>query len=209
MTGVQAFREDGDVTPRWPGAAEKFALFAEVMLTGVFVVIAALPLLTIPLALAVGQRHLGRFIRGEGSGVALVFDDFRRGFVRSLLPGLAFLAVVAVLVIDVVVASSGGLPLSPLVGAVGIAGLAAVALALLRASNVWHPASGWGPAVRQGIRRLGSGFAASIYLLAAVMLVAVIAWQLPPLVVPAIGCLCFAVVAVEALGEAKASAAGT
>ena len=55
----------------------RFALFGEVLLTGVMVFVLSLPVLTLPAALVAGIRHLRRFTNGEGSSVAGLWRDFR------------------------------------------------------------------------------------------------------------------------------------
>lgn len=46
--------------PRESVLAERFAVFAECLLTGVWIAVASLPLVTVPAAFAAGARHLRR-----------------------------------------------------------------------------------------------------------------------------------------------------
>ncbi|MGC3002738.1 hypothetical protein ACPF8X_31305, partial [Streptomyces sp. G35A] len=57
--------------------AERFALFAECLLTGVWIAVASLPLVTYPAAFAAGARHLGRRVRHQGGGCREFAADFR------------------------------------------------------------------------------------------------------------------------------------
>ncbi|GAA2261008.1 hypothetical protein GCM10010145_31120 [Streptomyces ruber] len=64
--------------------AERFALFAECLLTGVWIVVASLPLVTYPAAVAAGARHLRRRTAHEGGGVAGVRRGLPVGRARRL-----------------------------------------------------------------------------------------------------------------------------
>jgi hypothetical protein len=54
---------------RYPGAKGAFALFGEVLLTGLLVTVAGLLVVTLPAALAAGIRHLRRYAGAEQSHV--------------------------------------------------------------------------------------------------------------------------------------------
>ncbi|MEV4777141.1 hypothetical protein [Microbacterium sp. LWH12-1.2] len=185
---------------RWPGAVNRFALFAEVMWVGILVVACSLPIVTMPAALAAGIRHLRRHLRAEASGIGLFLRDLQRALLGGLGVGAIAVAATALLVWDVLLASGGVLPGGPVVGVVGVFGLLFVALATLTAAAGWSPTSGWLAAVRAVPARIGADAMGSAYLAAAIVLTAVVTWQLLPLIVPGVGCLVFAVVAV---GERK------
>jgi hypothetical protein len=194
-TGAGPAREDHD-PGRLPGATAKFALFGEVLFTGLLVTVLSLPLLTIPLAFAAGVRHLRRFLRGDSSTLALVGKDFApRILLRSLPAGLAFLVVVAALTADLVLGYGGAVPGSGAVVVVGWVGLALVACTLLTAARRYDPDRGWLDAVRGCGAEWRADPASVLYLLAGVVFAGVVGWQLLPLVVPGIGCLVLAVVA--------------
>ncbi|WKK72351.1 hypothetical protein Q0F99_05050 [Rathayibacter oskolensis] len=95
---------------RWPGAANKFALFAEVLFTGVLVTVLALPLVTLPLALAVGARHLRRFVLDEPSTLGAALAEARAGLLRSLPIGLGLVVASAALALDLALVAGGALP---------------------------------------------------------------------------------------------------
>lgn len=183
-------------TLRWPGAANRFALFGEVLWVGILVVVCSLPIVTLPAALAAGIRHLRRFLAAEASGVRLYLADVRRAFAGGAAVVGAAVVASAVLWFDVRLASSGALPGGPVVGAVGVVGLVAVGLALVVAAAGWSPEGGWRRAVRAVPARVAADAAGAAYLVVALGLTAVVTWQLPPLIVPGLGCLVFAVVAI-------------
>lgn len=182
---------------RWPGAANKFALFAEVLFTGLLVAILALPLVTLPLALAVGARHLRRFVLDEPSTLRAALAEARSGLVRSLPVGLALLAASAVLALDLVLATGGSLPGASAVAAVCSAALAVGLVVLLTAAALWRPDSRWLPLLREAAGLCVRDLRGSGAILVALVLAAVVTWQLAPLVVPALGCTVFAAVAVR------------
>ncbi|WP_022887357.1 hypothetical protein [Glaciibacter superstes] len=181
---------------RWPGASAKFALFGEVLYTGVLVSVLSVPLVTIPLAAAVGTRHLRRHLRGEESGIGLVGRDLKRGILGSLVIGFIMVAIIAALLVDLALATDGIIPGAALVGVVGWVGLVLVAVALLTAARLWAPETGWLPAIRSCVDVWRQDVAGLGYLLAAVLVVAVFSWQLLPLIVPGIGCLILALLAI-------------
>jgi hypothetical protein len=187
----------------WPGAKQRFALFGEVMLTGIIVLLVSLPLVTIPLAVSVGQRHLLRFLRAEGSQLALVGLDVRQGFIGGVGIGCAWLAATGVLLMDVLLVSSGALPGGVAVGAVAVVLLSALTVLMLRVAAAWTPDGGWRTATRAGWAALRADLVGSAYLLAAAVMVVLFTWMLPPLIVPALGCACFAVAALAARRQAR------
>ncbi|ROS29862.1 hypothetical protein EDF22_1614 [Rathayibacter sp. PhB127] len=190
---------------RWPGAANRFALFAEVLFTGLLVTILALPLVTLPLALAVGARHLRRFVLDEPSSLRTALAEARAGVLRSLPVGLALLALSAVLGLDLLVASSGALPGATAVAVVCAALLAAALVVVLTASALWMPDSRWVPLLGEAATLAVRDLRGSGALLVALVLATVVTWQLAPLVVPALGCTVFAALAVRLSRTAPAA----
>jgi len=189
----------------WPGAKQKFALFGEVLLSGIIVVVLSIPIVTIPLAIAVGKRHLMRFLRAEGSQLSLVAGDMREGFIGGVGIGCAWLAATGILLMDLLLVASGALP-----GGVAVGGIAAVLLAVLTVltlwvSAAWTPVLGWRAAVRLGFASLRTDLIGSAYLLVGAALVVLFTWMLPPLIIPALGCVCFAVAAISARHTARRS----
>ncbi len=181
---------------RLPGASGGFSLFAEVLLVGLFVTLAGLLLVTLPLALAAGIRHLRRYLRAEDSRAVLFWLDVKRGLLPGLVVGVIALVAFVVLLIDVDLAGSGALPGGEVVGAVGWVLLVVLTAGLLVAASLWSPESGWRSALRATPRRLGSDPIGAVLLAIAGGFVVLAAWQLIPLVVPALGVACLAAVAV-------------
>jgi len=190
----------------WPGAKQRFALFGEVLLTGIIVLILSLPIVTIPLAIAAGKRHLMRFLRADGSQLALVAGDLREGFVGGVGIGCAWLAITGVLLVDLLLVGSGALPGGVAVGAIAAVLLAAVTVLMLWVAAFWTPARGWRASVRVGLAALRTDAVGSVYLVVAAGLVVLFTWMLPPLVIPAFGCLCFAVAAISVRNAARKTA---
>lgn len=174
-----------------------FALLGEVLLTGVVVALLALPVLTLPAALVAGIGHLRRYVNDEGSSFAAMWREAwaaAAGGVIVALGGL-FAATAAVFAIGL-----GGADPTPLGGVMQVLGwlaLGIIATAVLMAAAAWTRDGGWLSAVR-GLRdRLDSDPAAAIHAFVAVSLTAVLTWQFVPLLIPSLGLLAFAVVAVE------------
>ncbi|MEV0092858.1 hypothetical protein [Streptomyces sp. NPDC050738] len=178
-----------------PNSAEavlhsRFAILAESLLTGVWLTLAALPLVTLLPAFAAGCAHLRRHLDSEPSGWREFVADVREATRTGLRFSLLWWAGVAVLAFDWRVAGSGLLPGGPLLVAVAVVGLLALAVTGLRTAAAWRPGGSWA-LVRSadvgGSLLLVGGFAA----------VAATAWQIPPLAAPAAGALAAAAVALE------------
>ncbi|MFD9252154.1 hypothetical protein, partial [Streptomyces bottropensis] len=122
--------------------AERFALFAECLLTGVWIALASLPLVTYPAAFAAGSRHLRRRTAHEGGGWREFWADVRTAVRGGWLVGLAGWGALAAVWVDVQ-AVRAGIPGGPLVGAVGVLALIGAVVAGLRAAAVWRPGATW------------------------------------------------------------------
>ncbi|MFI8632727.1 hypothetical protein ACIGEP_09045 [Microbacterium sp. NPDC077663] len=181
---------------RFPGAAAKFALFGEVLVVGLLVLLVAALIVTLPVALAAGIRHLGRFIAAEDSRLGLFWRDVRAGIAGGSVVGLVAVVIAAVLGVDILLARTGTLPGGVVVEAVGWAGLAALSVALLVAAGAWGPVSGWREAVRSIPGIVRDDVRGLAFYVAAVALVVILTWMLPPLLPAALGCAVLAVVAV-------------
>ncbi|MFE4727690.1 DUF624 domain-containing protein [Microbacterium sp. NPDC056736] len=183
---------------RFPGAKGAFALFGEVLLTGLLVTAGGLLVITLPAALAAGIRHLRRYVNAEQSHVRTFWQDWRAALPGGVVVGVIGALLAVVLTLDIDLANSGALPGGPAVAVVGWAGLVVGATALLVAAGAWTPERGWRGAVR-GIPSAVTGDpVATVYLAAAAVLVAVVTWMLAPLLIAGLGCAAFAVVAVPA-----------
>src|SRR4051794_40485697 len=129
---------------------ERFALFAETLLTGVWIAVACLGLVTYPAAFAAGARHLRRRTGHEGGGWLEFVADFRTAVRRGWLVGIAGWVAAAAVWVDVQ-AARAGIPGGPLVGAVGLFALIGLAVAGLRAAAGWRPGASLRGAPRGGL----------------------------------------------------------
>ncbi|MBO3741571.1 hypothetical protein [Actinoplanes flavus] len=164
-TGPLAAPAGGPPGPNWPHEdepesrpdwRERFALGADLALIGIGVTVSALPVLTLPAALAAGSaavRH--RYATGSLPSLRPLLRQFR----RTLLPGVPVVLVAALLLIDLIALSRGwvpgGTPMLVITAAVVI-WLAGVATLTLVAggrdpSQSWRTAIvwAWGQAVHR------------------------------------------------------------
>lgn len=183
---------------RFPGATGAFALFGEVLLTGMLVAAGGLAVVTLPAALAAGIRHLRRYVNAEAAHARTFWQDYRRALPGGLVIGVVGVVLALVLVLDIDLAGSGALPGGPAIAVVGWAGLVAGAVALLTAAGSWTPERGWRAAVRGIPSALAADPIGAVYLAAAAVLAGVVTWMLIPLIIAGLGCAAFAVVAVPA-----------
>jgi hypothetical protein len=178
----------GPVSP-W---ARPLALLAEVLLIGVLVSVAALPVLTALPAAAAGAVLLRELVDDGRTPTVRRFAVLLGGAVRDPVAVLVPLVVLVVGALDVL-ALMGGLPGASVLGPVIGSGLAAVVLVLLRTAARWTPGDRWvvllGEPSRDWI-----GYA---YLLAALAVAGLVVAQTPAFAVVTPGLLVFAAVAVD------------
>ncbi|MCQ9177776.1 hypothetical protein KMT30_01705 [Streptomyces sp. IBSBF 2953] len=175
---------------------ERFAVFAECLLTGVWIAVACLGVVTYPAAFAAGARHLRRRAAHQDGGLRDFAVDFRAAVRGGWAVGLAGWAAAAAVWVDVL-ASRAGLPGGPLAGAVGVFALIGLAVAVLRAAAVWTPGSRWRVLLADAGRRTVRDPAGSFLIVCGPVVVVLSAWFLPPLAVPVLGAAVAAAVAVE------------
>ncbi|MFD9395667.1 hypothetical protein ACFWBB_34485 [Streptomyces sp. NPDC060000] len=176
--------------------AERFAVFAECLLTGVWIAVASLAVVTYPAAFAAGSRHLRRRIAHETGGLREFVADFRVAVRGGWLAGLAGWAAVAVVWVDVR-AVRAGIPGGPPAGAVGVLALIGLAVAGLRAAAVWTPGATWRALLAEAGRRTVLDPVGSFLIVGGLAVVAVSAWFVAPLAAPVLGAVAAAAVAVE------------
>ncbi|MEV6172150.1 hypothetical protein AB0L99_28560 [Streptomyces sp. NPDC051954] len=176
--------------------AERFAVFAECLLTGVWITVASLGVVTYPAAFAAGARHLRRLTAHEDGGWREFVADFRAAVRGGWLAGLAGWIAAAAVWVDVQ-AVRAGIPGGPLVGAVGVCALIGLAVAGLRAAAVWTPDARWRDLLAAAGRRTVLDPAGSFLVIAGLAVVALSAWLIAPLAVPVLGAVAAAAVAVE------------
>lgn len=186
---------DGSVL-RWPGAAQRFALFGEVLWIGALMALVCLPVITWPAAVAAGAAHLRRFLSAEATPASEFFRDAVRALPGALGVGAATTALAAVVGLDLVLLSTGGLPggvpVAALVAAIGVAALVLTVIA----ASLWSPGTPWWALLRISPRVARADLSGTAYTVAALGLAATIVWQFLPLVIPVFGLLAFALVAV-------------
>ncbi|MEU8969863.1 hypothetical protein AB0D11_11380 [Streptomyces monashensis] len=177
-------------------SAERFAAFAESLLTGVWIAVACLGVVTYPAAFAAGARHLRRRTGHRAGGRREFAADFRAALRGGWAVGLGGWAVPALAWLEVR-AVRAGLPGGPLVGAAGLLALIGVAVAGLRAAAVWAPGVRWCPLLAQAGRRTVLDPAGSFLLVGGAVLTVCSALLIAPLAVPVLGAVTAAAVAVE------------
>ncbi|MFD7686687.1 hypothetical protein [Streptomyces sp. NPDC059781] len=175
---------------------ERFSVFAECLLTGVWIAVACLGVVTYPAAFAAGARHLRRRTTHQGGGLREFVTDFRTAVRGGWAVGLAGWAVAAAVWVDVL-AARAGLPGGPLVGAVGVLALIGAVVALLRAAALWAPGTTWRALLADAGRRTVLDPAGSFLVVCGLAVVVLSAWFVPPLAVPVLGAVAAAAVAVE------------
>lgn len=176
--------------------AERFGVFAECLLTGVWIAVASVGVVTYPAAFAAGARHLRRRTAHEAGGWREFVADFRAAVRGGWLAGLAGWGAVAAVWVDVQ-AARAGIPGGPLVGAVGLFALIGFAVAGMRAAAVWAPGDSWRSLLARAGRRTVLDPAGSFLLTAGLAVVALSGWFVAPLAVPVLGAVAAAAVAVE------------
>ncbi|MGY4983916.1 hypothetical protein ACWCYL_43535 [Streptomyces sp. 900105755] len=176
--------------------AERFGIFAECLLTGVWIAVASLGVVTYPAAFAAGARHLRRRTGQVRGGWREFVADFRVAVRRGWLVGLAGWGAVAAAWTDVQ-AVRAGLPGGPLVGAVGLFAVIGLVVAGLRAAAVWAPGDRWRALLTAAGRRTVRDPGGSFLLVGGAVLVVCSALLIAPLAVPVLGAVAAAAVAVE------------
>ena len=180
-----------------PTGTTRLSLFGEVLVVGVVVLVASIPLVTTVPALAAGVLHLRRHLSGE--------PDSLRDLVRGLVPavrdlwavGIAVPVLLALLGYNVWLAGTGALPGGSVVGATSAVVGVGVVVVALRAAGTWAPGLGARVAVGAAARRAGRDLSGSVLLAASVAMTVVMVWMLVALLLVVGGLLALAVLAVE------------
>ncbi|CCK31429.1 hypothetical protein BN159_7050 [Streptomyces davaonensis JCM 4913] len=175
---------------------ERFGVFAECLLTGVWIAVASLGVVTYPAAFAAGARHLCRRTAHEAGGWREFVADLRAAVRGGWVVGLVGWVAAAAVWVDVQAARSG-LPGGTFAGAVGLFALIGLAVALLRATALWTPGSSWRELLADAVRRTVLDPAGSFLIVAGLAVVALSAGFVAPLAVPVLGAVAAAAVAVE------------
>ncbi|MEU1483448.1 hypothetical protein [Streptomyces sp. NPDC005752] len=176
---------------------DRFALFSECLLVGVWIAVAALPLVTFPAAFAAGTRHLRRYLAGEHGGLREFAGDVRTAVRGGWIVGAAVWAAAALLVLDLA-AVRAGLPGGSFVGAVGILATIGLLVAVLRAASAWEPGALWRTLLAEAGRTTVLDPAGSLLLVCGMAVVVLSGALVLPLAVPVLGAVAAAATAVRA-----------
>ncbi|GAB3651456.1 hypothetical protein [Glycomyces tarimensis] len=174
-----------------------FALFAECLLTGVWFAVAALPLVTIPAALAASARHLAGFIDGEPSSLGDFVRDARSAWRGGWIVGLAALGAALLLAANLAVLTLEGVPGRTWMAllTMGVAGIAATVV--LRAAAAWAPGASWRDLFANALHDAREDLGGTGILFGGLLVTAVTTWALWILLVPMSGCVIGAALAVH------------
>ncbi|MFF8378348.1 hypothetical protein ACF07V_19735 [Streptomyces sp. NPDC015661] len=179
-----------------------FGAFAESLLVGVWIAVAALPLVTLPAALAAGAGHLRRWTGGEAAGLRSFAADLRaalRGGGWGV--GLGSLAVLALVGADLTLVRVVPVPGGRAAGALAILAALWLTVTVLRAATAWRPSLTWRPLLAPAARRALRDPAGSLLVVCGLVVMAASAWFSAPLALPALGILVAATVAAERRGS--------
>ncbi|MEW1720341.1 hypothetical protein [Streptomyces sp. NPDC093109] len=196
-TRSRSAKRTKDRAPRPESAFQRaFAVFAECLLTGVWIALAALPLLTLPAALAAGAAHLRRVLAHEAATWREFAADLRSAARHGWLVGLAGWAALWLLYADLVVVRAG-LPGGAFAGTVGVLAFLGLLAAGLRAAVSWRPGASWRALLPAAVRRTVRDPAGSLLLICGLAVVPVSAWFAAPLAAPVLGVVVAGALAVE------------
>ncbi|MFE5797232.1 hypothetical protein ACFQ8C_32275 [Streptomyces sp. NPDC056503] len=176
----------------------RFGVFAECLLTGVWIAVAALPLVTLPAALAAGAGHLRRTVDGEATGLRGYAAELRaalRG--GGWAAGLAYWAVLALVWADLALVRALPVPGGRPAGALAILAALWATVTVLRASTAWRPGGRWRTLLPAAARRSLRDPAGSLLVVCGLAVVAASAWFSAPLALPALGLLLAGTLAAE------------
>ncbi|GGW05685.1 hypothetical protein GCM10010230_46020 [Streptomyces narbonensis] len=175
-----------------------FGVFAECLLVGVWIAVAALPLVTLPAGLAAGAGHLRRWTGDEQAGLRFFAADLRaalRG--GGWAAGTAYLTALVLAGADLALVRALPVPGGKAAGTLAILAAIWLTVTVLRAATAWRPELRWrallGPAARRSLRDP----AGSLLVVCGLVVIAASAWFSAPLAVPALGVLVAATVAAE------------
>lgn len=176
----------------------RFAVFAECLLTGVWIAVAALPLVTLPAALAAGAGHLRRTVAGDGTGLRSFAAELR-GALRGggWAVGLAWWAALALVQADLALVRALPVPGGRAAGALAILAALWATVTLLRAATAWRPGAAWRALLADAWRRSLRDPAGSLLVVCGLAVVAASAWVSAPLALPALGLLTAGTLAAE------------
>jgi uncharacterized membrane protein YesL len=200
-------RRPADVDSGW---RRRFAFFAECVIVGLAVTLTGAFIVTLPAALAAGSAYLRTWSAGEQATLASFGRTFlvelRRLWVVSVLWVVATLVVIGEVV--VVVTMQLPLPLPGLIGAALVILGVFAQLVMLRLVTLGELEGALPEKLRTASAAVVLRPRGSALLFVALVMCAVLVWQLPPLLVPALGMLALAVASVRTIEARGAIRAG-
>jgi hypothetical protein len=184
-------REHGDT-----GLLRHLALPAEVLLIGVLVCAASLPVVTSLAATGAGAVLLRELVEAERTPTVRRFLTLLATSLRQPPALLAPLLAAAVAVLDAL-ALSAGLPGGAVLGPVVAAALALLLLTGTRASALWRPNRAWRQVLAEAAATMPRDWQGSLMLAGALLVTALVALQVPAFALITPGLLVMAALAVE------------
>lgn len=190
-------RQGNDLPHEDPIPVNRFALFAEALLTGALVLVLSLPLVTIPAAYAAGISHLGRHLSGRDDSVRALWGTFRSALSGSWKLGTTTAVGAVVVVLNLLLATVGQLPGRTVVLPATLVLATAAAVFLLRTAAAWSTHHDWRLSVAEAKVVSLRDFSGSLLLVAALFMCVVFVWMLVALFMVVPGALILAAAAVK------------
>ena len=190
-------RQGNDLPREDPIPVNRFALFAEALLTGALVLVLSLPLVTIPAAYAAGISHLERHLSGRDDSVRALWGTFRSALPGSWKLGTTTAVGAVVVVLNLLLATVGQLPGRTVVLPATLVLATAASVFLLRTAAAWSTQHDWRLSVAEAKVVSLRDFSGSLLLVAALFMCVVFVWMLVALFMVVPGALVLAAAAVK------------
>lgn len=172
--------------------------FAQMLLVGLLVCAASLPLITFIPALAAGRAQLEAHLNAEDDSITAFWERFR-GAIQGggWAAGAATGIVIGLLVVNISGALQGLMPASTAVAVVSIVLALAILVIASRAAALWAPRVSWRDLVPTAAELSLRDMTGTLSTLTGYAVAAVVVWMLTPLVVIAPGLIALALTASE------------
>jgi len=199
MTQVSAHRpiEHRPIETRRRFGGGGVAAFGEMLVVGLVVVALSLPVITFVPALAAGARHLENHLAGERDSVRDLFSLGWRAIRSGWVFGLASMAVIGLLLMNVALSLQGVVPGGTVFALLSGALALGVLVVVCRVAALWKPGLRWSELWRNGRMVTANDPVGSVLVVVGIGVAATVVWMLPPLIVIAPGLIVVALVAAE------------
>ncbi len=189
---------EAPATPSMPSApaVRPLRLLSEVLLVGVLVCVASLPVVTILAAGGAGSVLLRELVEDDQTPTVRRFLSLMWTALHDPLASLAPVALLGVGTLDIV-AVLGGLPGAAVLGPVLALGLVLLVICGLRSAARWKPGHAWRSVFADAGDALLRDWPGTLMLAAALLVIVVIARSVPAFAVVLPGFVVMAAVAVE------------